>query len=149
MNLRPGRMKGPWSLTFVLLCLGMAFGGFYPVIQGAAAQSGPAVVEGHWAVTIERKGRGCVWRGRIRLSQRGGRIAGAGWARAVKRARRCPDLKGKVEGEVEGRVVRFGFATGRIGTAWFEGQLASRGSTMRGRWRAGRATGAWSAARER
>lgn len=149
MNLHFGPARKPRGLTIAVLGLGVILSGLLAANDGAVGQDQPASVAGAWALTIEGRDGRCVWRGRIGLRQHAGRISGAGWARPKNRGRRCPDLKGKVEGEVEGRVVRFGFATGRLGTAQFEGRLAAGRRVMRGHWDAGRASGVWSARRGR
>jgi len=114
------------------------------------AQEQPAFVQGTWAVVIDRARRGCVWRGRIRLVQRrGARIVGSGWANSKGRSSQCPALQGKVEGTVSGPMVRFGFATGRLGTARFEGFVDVDRGIIKGDWAAGRRSGNWSAKRER
>jgi hypothetical protein len=98
--------------------------------------------DGAWAVAIEQAGGRCRWEGSVRLAQQGKRIEGSGEARPVA-GKRCPILRGAIEGTVNGRQVRFGFATGGLGTARFDGTLGADARTMTGRWRAGRAAGTW------
>ena len=149
------RLSGPISgrtrLTIAEALLLLVFGLFF-ILLGAPqvrAQEEPVFVQGTWAVLIDRARRGCVWRGRIRLVQRGTRVVGSGWAEAKGRSPRCPRLQGKVEGSVSGPLVRFGFATGRLGTARFEGFVDANRGTVKGDWASGRVSGTWSAKRER
>lgn len=142
-----GRARLTIGAALVLFGLGVSL--VLPGARAARAQEEPVFVQGSWSVVIDRARRGCVWRGRIRLVQRGTRIVGSGWAHAKGRSPGCPELRGKVEGTVSGRLVRFGFATGRLGAARFEGFVDSDRGTMKGDWAAGRRSGNWSGKRER
>ncbi|MDH3240125.1 MAG: hypothetical protein OEO83_05610 [Alphaproteobacteria bacterium] len=133
------------ALTIFVIGLSLVFPGICP----ARAQEEPVFVQGTWAVVIDRSRRGCVWQGRIRLVQRGSQIVGSGWANAKGRSTRCRELRGKVEGTVSGPLVRFGFATGPLGTARFEGYVDSDRGTIKGDWASGSRSGNWSAKRER
>lgn len=118
-----------------------------PAPPAAAADAPTRAIEGTWRVVIDQSRGRCGWRGTISLTRTGRRIAGEGQASPSKRQRRCPTLKGAVEGRIEGRQVRFGFATGRLGTAEFEGTLGDKPGIMSGRWSARRASGRWQATR--
>lgn len=111
----------------------------------AAKHSAPDVT-GNWQLDIEQKRR-CRWQGRVRLDQNGAQLTGGGEAVAAKGQRFCPNLKGEVEGSVNGAQVKFGFATGRLGTGEFDGTLAPSGEVLSGTWSAGRAVGTWRAER--
>ena len=128
-----------------LAMIGLGFG----LAQPRAAEAPGISVAGLWAVVIEQPRRRCRWEGSVRLEQRGDRIAGSGEAKPVGHNRRCPLLKGKIDGKVDGNSVRFGFATGRLGVADFEGTLGEGGRTMSGRWRGRSAAGQWRAERAR
>jgi hypothetical protein len=117
---------------------------------GTAEVSAQRAVDGNWGVRIVQPATGCDWVGQIRLSERAGRISGRGQAAPSSEARqpaRCPRLEGQVEGERRGEVVRFGFATGRLGKADFEGRLDAGEREMHGTWRARSASGQWAAGR--
>jgi hypothetical protein len=146
---RPASVRS--RLTIGGAALAVAFGCFFlfPGARLVEAQDEPVFVQGSWAVVIDQARRGCVWRGRIRLVQRGSRVAGSGWAQTKGRSNQCPELHGKVEGTVSGPLVRFGFATGRIGTARFEGFVDVENGTIKGDWSSDRQSGNWSAKRER
>jgi hypothetical protein len=109
-----------------------------------------APIDGTWGVRIVQPDTGCEWVGQIRLDEQAGRIAGRGRAAPTSAARqpaRCPMLEGEVQGERRGDVVRFGFATGRLGKADFAGRLDPDGKVMRGSWSARSASGQWAAGR--
>jgi hypothetical protein len=134
----------------------LAMGGLVAVGSGAQsiaqdlAQADLAQVEGRWIVVIELGSGRCRWRGSVSLRQDGRRVFGEGSARPHgRRSRRCPSLGGGIEGRVTGPRIGFGFATGHLGRADFEGTYDPKTETMRGHWRAGRAAGAWSAERAR
>jgi hypothetical protein len=146
---RPVSARGRLTIGGAALALAIGCFLFFPGARPVDAQEEPVFVQGSWSVVIDRARRGCVWRGRIRLVQRGTRVAGSGWAQAKARSTHCPQLQGKVEGTVSGPLVRFGFATGRIGTARFEGFVDAEKGTIKGDWSSGRQTGNWSAKRER
>ncbi len=114
-----------------------------------AAEPPPKPVAGLWAVAIDQPRTGCRWHGHVRLAQRGRRITGSGKAQPAGRNRRCRPLKGAIDGNVDGNHVRFGFATGELGTADFQGMLDIGGLAMEGRWRARSASGRWWAERAR
>lgn len=103
-------------------------------------------VTGDWHVDIER-GRRCRWQGQVRLDQNGDQLSGNGHAAAPPAQRFCPRLEGVVEGSVNGPVVKFGFATGRLGTGEFDGSLTPDGRMLNGTWSAGAAAGTWRAER--
>jgi hypothetical protein len=145
----PASGRGRLTVGGALLILVFGHALLLPGTRPAGAQEEPAFVEGSWSVVIDRARRGCVWRGRIRFVQRGTRVVGSGWAHSKGRSTRCPELRGKVEGTVSGPLVRFGFATGRIGTARFEGFVNAEKGTIKGDWASGRRSGNWSAKRER
>lgn len=133
------------------------------VLTALAALAGPAIVQaagatterdasltGRWGVRIVQPATGCDWVGEVRLDQRSAVLTGEGSASATNHSRdprRCPPLKGEVNGSVRGEIVRFGFATGRLGKAEFEGRLLKQGSEMQGSWTARSAAGQWAAAR--
>lgn len=104
-------------------------------------------VTGDWHVDIEQKRRLCRWQGQMRLDQNGTRLTGMGEAAAPPDRRFCPQLKGDVEGSVNGQRIKFGFATGRLGTGEFDGALAPGGRMLNGTWAAGSAAGTWRAER--
>ena len=134
------------SLFVMTLVLGMiGFG----MSQPRAADAPPNSVAGLWAVAIEQPRTRCRWEGHVRLAQKGHRITGSGEAKPVGRNRRCSPLKGNIEGANDGSLVRFGFATGRLGVADFEGTLGDGGRTMSGGWRTRSAAGQWAAERAR
>ena len=75
---------------------------------------------------IVQPSTGCDWLGEVRLKEQGGVLGGQGSATPSKDSRdprRCPPLKGAVDGTVQGTTVRFGFATGRLGRAEFSGRV--------------------------
>ena len=135
----------PSPLISILAMFGLALG-----MSGSyAAEPPPKAVAGLWAVAIEQPRTRCRWEGHVRLAQKGRRLSGSGKAKAVGRNRRCPPLKGNIDGRVDGDSVRFGFAMGRLGVAEFEGALGDRGRTLAGRWRGRAASGLWWASRAR
>lgn len=135
----------PWPVTLVLV-LGMLGLG---VSQARTADVRTDTVSGLWAVAIEQPRAGCRWEGHVRLAQKGKRIAGSGEAKPVARGRHCAALNGEIKGTRQGARVRFGFATGRLGTADFTGTVGGGGWTMDGRWRTRSAAGRWRAERAR
>ena len=102
-------------------------------------------IQGRWRVMIELSSGRCRWRGFVELRQRGRRITGRGSARPARKARRCPVLAGKIRGHITGARIGFGFPTGALGRADFEGRLDSRTGTMRGSWNARSRGGSWRA----
>jgi len=112
-----------------------------------AAQHGGIDITGDWDVDIEHKRRRCRWQGQVRLDQTGTKLTGSGEAAAPPAQRFCPFLKGAVEGSVDGPRVKFGFATGGLGTGEFEGALLSGGRRLEGTWTARTAAGTWRAER--
>jgi hypothetical protein len=134
----------PALLVFVLLIGVSAIGGLSAAL---AAEHTERNVTGDWAVDIEHKRRRCRWQGQIRLDQDGAQLTGTGEAAAPPAQRLCPRLKGDVEGSVNGQKVKFGFATGRLGTGAFDGALAPGGRILNGTWSAGSAAGTWRAER--
>jgi hypothetical protein len=104
-------------------------------------------VTGLWRIDIEHNRRRCRWQGQVRLEQNGTQLTGSGEASAPRAQRFCPLLKGKVKGSVGGQVIKFGFATGRLGTGDFEGLLVPGGRRLSGTWSAGSAAGTWKAER--
>lgn len=130
-----------------LLKLGLLIGVFAAADLPAvwAAEPSQLNVTGIWRVDIEHKRRRCRWQGQIRLDQKGAQLTGAGEAAASTAQRFCPQLKGEVEGNVNGEQVKFGFATGRLGTGQFEGAVEPGGRMLNGTWSAGSASGTWRA----
>jgi hypothetical protein len=133
---------------------GIGLHGLAIVVLAAACQAGAAAagepLTGRWAVRIVQSSTGCDWTGEVRLNEKDGTLTGDGSATASKDSRdprRCPPLKGEVNGTVRGDVVRFGFATGRLGKAEFEGKLVAKSKQMHGLWSARSAAGQWAAAR--
>jgi hypothetical protein len=133
-------------------CIGLQ--GLAFVVLAAAWQAGAAAADeplsGRWAVRIVQSSTGCDWTGEVRLDEKDGTLTGDGSAAASKDSRdprRCPPLKGEVNGTVRGDVVRFGFATGRLGKAEFEGKVVAKSKQMQGLWSARSAAGQWAAAR--
>ena len=125
--------------------LGLALGLSQPLV----AEPPPKSVAGLWAIALEQPRTRCRWEGHVRLAQKGRRLSGSGKAKAVGRNRRCPPLKGNIDGEVDGNSVRFGFAMGRLGVAEFEGALGDGGRIVAGRWWGPTASGLWWAERAR
>ena len=116
----------------------------------AQAPSGGKPLTGLWAVRIAQPASGCDWLGEVRLKEQAGALSGQGSATPSKDSRdprRCPPLKGAVDGTVQGATVRFGFATGRLGRAEFSGRVVKGGAEMQGDWSARAAAGQWAAAR--
>jgi len=116
----------------------------------AADAPAAAPLTGRWAVRIVQPTAGCDWVGEVRLTERAGALDGEGSAAPTKDSRnprRCPQLKGRIAGSVRGGIVRFGFATGRLGKAEFEGRIVKQGKEMQGSWTARSAAGQWAAAR--
>ncbi len=112
-----------------------------------AAEHTELNVSGDWRVDIEHNRQRCRWQGQIRLDQSGTRLTGMGEAAAPPAQRLCPRLKGDVEGSVNGRRIKFGFATGRLGTGEFDGAVAPGGRMLSGTWSARSAAGTWRAER--
>lgn len=131
--------------SFLLLAglAAMSVANLSPVL---AARHSALDVTGNWQVDIEQKRR-CRWQGHVRLDQDGTTLTGSGEATPPPAQRLCPRLKGVVEGSVNGAQVKFGFATGRLGTGEFDGILAPDGHMLSGTWSAGRAVGTWRAER--
>jgi len=102
----------------------------------ALAQADIPNVSGRWAVAIELDTGRCRWEGSVTLRQLGTRITGWGRARPVDRDRRCPPLGGDIEGAVTGPRIGFGFATGTLGQARFDGTYDPKTGIMEGTWRA-------------
>lgn len=126
--------------------------GLVLVHTDAAAQvpSSGRPLTGLWAVRIVQTASGCDWLGEVRLKEQAGVLTGQGSATPSKDSRdprRCPPLKGAVDGTVQGATVRFGFATGRLGRADFAGRVVKGGAEMQGDWSARAAAGQWAAAR--
>ena len=116
----------------------------------AQARASATSLTGLWAVRIVQPATGCDWLGEVRLNEQGGVLSGQGLARPTKESRdprRCPPLKGAVDGTVQGTTVRFGFATGRLGRAEFTGRVLRGGAQMQGDWSARAAAGQWAAGR--
>lgn len=107
-------------------------------------------LDGSWEVHIVQPRTGCTWKGQIRLTEQAGHIAGRGLATPSAESHapaRCPRLEGEVLGKRRGDIVSFGFATGRLGQADFEGRLDGGEQHMHGTWRTRAAAGQWSAGR--
>ena len=136
-------------LKFSSLMLSLLIGVFAFAEPFAALAEQPTKLDvtGDWRVDIENKRRRCRWQGQVHLDQIGTQLTGRGEATAPPAQRFCPRLKGKVEGSVNGQQVKFGFATGRLGTGEFDGQLAPDGRMLNGTWAAGSAAGTWRAER--
>ncbi len=116
----------------------------------AADPAARRTLTGDWGVLIVQPATGCEWSGVIRLREQAGRITGDGVAEppiGPGRTSRCPRLEGQVQGDRRGEIVRFGFATGKLGRADFEGQVAADAKEMTGTWHARAARGEWSAAK--
>jgi hypothetical protein len=133
-------------LKSFLLLAGLAVISVADHSPALAANHSALDITGDWRLDIEQKRR-CRWQGRVRLDQNGVQLTGGGEAVATKSQRFCPNLKGEVEGSVNGAQVNFGFATGRLGTGEFEGTLGPGGRILSGTWSAGRAVGTWRAER--
>ena len=110
-----------------------------------AAEISTRDVTGLWRIDIKQDRRRCQWQGQVRLNQNGSLLTGEGEAAATRGKRFCPRLKGNVEGSVNGAQVKFGFATGRLGTGEFDGNVVASGRMLRGTWSAGSAAGTWQA----
>ena len=104
-------------------------------------------IHGRWSVAIELSSGCCRWEGSVTLRQRGREITGKGAVRPVGRRRRCPSLGGAIKGRITGPRIGFGFATGALGRARFDGIYDPQTDTMEGAWRARNATGPWRADR--
>lgn len=102
---------------------------------------------GTWAVRIVQPATGCDWTGVVRLVERDRELSGRGSANPSPGARRCPRLEGEVNGDVRGAIVRFGFGTGPLGQAQFEGKILEGGDEMNGSWSTRSASGQWAAGR--
>lgn len=149
---RPGGRLHALSLAVLCLaCLPQPLLAREPGTSGSAKSVEPVLpLTGRWAVRIVQPATGCDWVGEVRLNERSAVLTGEGAASATKASRdprRCPPLKGEVNGSVRGEIVRFGFATGRLGKAEFEGRLVKQGREMQGSWTARSAAGQWAAAR--
>ena len=117
-----------------------------PHVLAADATKGRALT-GEWGVLILQPRTGCEWNGAIRLAERAGQLSGRGSATASSSSPRCPRLQGNVSGTVQGAVVRFGFGTGPLGQAEFEGHVSDSANEMTGTWTTRSASGEWAAAR--
>lgn len=138
-------VSAPPRVASVLLCLALACGD-----AAAQAPASATPLTGLWAVRIVQPATGCDWLGEVRLKEQAGVLSGQGSATPSKDSRnprRCPPLKGGVDGTVQGATVRFGFATGRLGRAEFTGQALRGGAQMQGDWSARAAAGQWAAGR--
>jgi hypothetical protein len=127
------------ALTFALVST--------PFPLAAADESARHPLTGEWGVLIIQRARGCEWTGVIELVERSGRLSGRGSATPSPGSRHCPRLEGKVNGDVQGDVVRFGFGTGPLGRADFQGRITPGANDMNGTWSTRSAAGEWSAAR--
>ena len=127
------------ALSFALLLT--------PLPLLAADATAGRLLTGEWGVLIVQPRTGCEWNGAIRLVERDGRITGRGYATASSSQPRCPRLEGKVSGAIQGEVVRFGFGTGALGKAEFEGYVSQSANEMTGTWTTRFAAGEWAAAR--
>ena len=135
-------------LKSALLVYGLLAGVAATADLGAAlAASSQLNVTGVWRVDIKQNRRRCQWHGQVHLDQTGTQLTGSGEAAASQAKRFCPRLKGDVEGSVNGAQVKFGFATGRLGTGEFDGAVVDGGRLIRGTWSAGSAAGVWQAER--
>lgn len=140
------------SVSLRLCALLVIVAGAWPAIAGSASPAGASgkSLNGRWSIRIVQPATGCDWVGEVRLDQSAAVLTGHGSAAATKDSRgasRCPPLKGEVHGSVRGEIVRFGFATGRLGKAEFEGRIAKKGMEMQGSWTTRSAAGQWAAAR--
>jgi hypothetical protein len=141
----PGAGFRRWSALVLCVALGLAWN---PAVAEGSPSTRP--LTGLWAVRIVQPSTGCDWLGEVRLKEQGGVLGGQGSATPSKDSRdprRCPPLKGAVDGTVQGTTVRFGFATGRLGRAEFSGRVVRGGAEMQGSWSARAAAGQWAAAR--
>lgn len=134
------------------LAVALALTGAWPAVAWPAGAGGAVAqpLTGRWAVRIVQPATGCDWVGEVRLDEKATVLTGEGSASATKDSRdprRCPPLKGEVNGSVRGEIVRFGFATGRLGKAEFEGRIVKQGREMQGTWATRSAAGQWAGAR--
>ena len=120
---------------------------FAPFPADAADTGKGKSLSGEWGILIVQPVTGCEWNGVIRLIERGGELSGRGSATASSVSPRCPRLEGKVNGTVQGGLVQFGFGTGPLGRAEFEGSVAAGAGEMTGTWATRSASGDWAAAR--
>lgn len=136
-------------LKSALLIYGLIVGASANAEPGTALAADPAQlnVTGVWRLDIKQNRRRCQWQGKVRLDQNGTQLTGSGEAAASQAKRFCPRLKGDVEGTVNGAQVKFGFATGRLGTGEFDGAVTTGGRMLRGTWTARSAAGTWQAER--
>jgi len=131
----------PFACAVAIACVATAH---------TADSSAQPTLTGDWGVLIVQPTTGCEWTGVIRLREQAGRISGDGVAEppiGLGRGTRCPRLEGQVQGDRRGETVRFGFATGQLGRADFEGRVAADAKEMTGTWRTRSARGDWSAAK--
>jgi hypothetical protein len=137
----------PAPRSVALTCLSFALACDLALAEGSRSTR---PLTGTWAVRIVQPSTGCDWLGEVRLKEQAGVLGGQGSATPSKDSRdprRCPPLKGAVDGTVQGATVRFGFATGRLGRAEFSGRVVKGGAEMQGDWSARAAAGQWAAAR--
>ncbi len=113
------------------------------------AQADLPRIQGRWALAIELASGRCRWRGGVNLRQRGREITGRGAVSPTGRARLCPPLGGAIKGRITGPRIGFGFATGALGRARFDGTYDPATDTMEGTFRARAAGGSWRAERVR
>lgn len=132
-----------WPALAVLIVAAMGTG----PVAAWAADPVQLDVTGVWRVDIEHQRQRCLWQGQVRLDQDGTQLTGEGEAAATQAQRFCPRLKGDVAGSVNGERIKFGFATGPLGTGEFDGLAAASGRLLSGTWAAGRAAGTWRAER--
>lgn len=136
-SVRPDQIAA--ALIFALLSA--------PLPAPAADATKGRLLTGEWGVLILQPRTGCEWNGVIRLAERAGQLSGRGSATASTSSPRCPRLRGNVNGTVQGAVVRFGFGTGPLGQAEFEGHVSDSANEMTGTWTTRSASGEWAAAR--
>ena len=146
------RARALMVASILVLLLGPALGPAraQPQDQVQAQTQGQAEIpniEGRWAVAIELSSGRCRWEGSVTLAQRGREITGRGAVNPVGRDRRCPPLGGAIKGQVTGPRIGFGFATGALGRAHFDGTYDPATETMEGAWRARNGAGSWRADR--